>query len=34
MHKGKIVEEGISEDIYNHPKNPYTLQLLQSVPKY
>jgi peptide/nickel transport system ATP-binding protein len=32
MHKGKIVEEGISENIYNNPQNPYTRELLQSVP--
>jgi peptide/nickel transport system ATP-binding protein len=32
MHKGKIVEEGISEDIYNAPQHAYTRQLLESVP--
>jgi peptide/nickel transport system ATP-binding protein len=32
MNKGKIVEEGISEDIYKNPQNAYTRQLLESVP--
>jgi peptide/nickel transport system ATP-binding protein len=34
MHKGKIVEEGVSEDIYNNPQNTYTQQLLKSVPVF
>ncbi|HJW17232.1 MAG TPA: ABC transporter ATP-binding protein [Flavisolibacter sp.] len=34
MQKGKIVEEGNAEDIYNNPQNPYTRQLLQSVPHH
>jgi peptide/nickel transport system ATP-binding protein len=34
MHKAKIVEEGVSEAIYNNPQNAYTRQLLQSVPGF
>ena len=33
MHKGRIVEKGESEEIYRHPKNAYTRQLLDSVPE-
>ena len=33
MHKGRIVEKGKSEEIYRHPKNAYTRQLLDSVPE-
>jgi peptide/nickel transport system ATP-binding protein len=33
MQKGKIVESGNAEEIYNHPQSSYTKELLQSVPK-
>ena len=33
MYAGKIIEEGSSEEIYHNPKHPYTLGLLQSVPR-
>ncbi|MFC7395151.1 ABC transporter ATP-binding protein [Scopulibacillus cellulosilyticus] len=32
MYAGKIVEEGLVRDIFNHPKHPYTQGLLRSVP--
>lgn len=33
MYQGKIVESGTTEDIFEHPTNEYTKQLLASVPK-
>jgi oligopeptide/dipeptide ABC transporter ATP-binding protein len=33
MYAGKIIESGISRDIYQTPKHPYTLGLLRSVPR-
>ena len=33
MYLGKVVEIGISEDIYENPKHPYTKALLSSIPK-
>ena len=33
MNKGKIVEVGAADDIYNQPKDPYTLQLIDAIPK-
>ncbi|MCU0322702.1 MAG: ABC transporter ATP-binding protein [Chitinophagaceae bacterium] len=33
MQKGKIVEMGTANDIYYHPKTPYTQQLIASIPK-
>ncbi|HWL22816.1 MAG TPA: ATP-binding cassette domain-containing protein [Ureibacillus sp.] len=32
MYKGKIVELGPSDEIYNHPIHPYTISLLSAVP--
>ncbi len=32
MHKGKVVEEGITEQIFKHPENPYTKGLLACRP--
>jgi peptide/nickel transport system ATP-binding protein len=32
MNKGKIVEEGSADEIYYHPKNEYTKNLVASVP--
>nr|WP_312216906.1 ATP-binding cassette domain-containing protein [Clostridioides sp.] len=34
MNKGKIIEVGKSEDIYNNPKDEYTKKLLNSIPRY
>lgn len=33
MYAGRIIESGHSEDIFNHPRHPYTVGLLNSVPK-
>jgi oligopeptide/dipeptide ABC transporter ATP-binding protein len=33
MYSGRIVESGLSEDIFIHPRHPYTLGLLNCVPK-
>jgi peptide/nickel transport system ATP-binding protein len=32
MHKGKIVEQGIADEIYYHPRNEYTNNLIDSIP--
>ena len=32
MHKGKIVEQGAADDVYYHPKNEYTKNLIDSIP--
>lgn len=32
MHKGKIVEQGEANEIYFHPKNDYTKNLIASIP--
>jgi peptide/nickel transport system ATP-binding protein len=32
MYAGKVVEEGPAERIFNNPKHPYTLGLLESIP--
>ena len=33
MQRGKVVEEGTSEEICLNPRHPYTKQLLESVPR-
>jgi peptide/nickel transport system ATP-binding protein len=33
MNKGRIVESGLSDEVYLHPKSDYTRQLIASVPK-
>jgi len=33
MYSGRIIESGLSEDIFGHPRHPYTIGLLNSVPK-
>lgn len=33
MQKGKIVEQGAADKVYNHPENPYTQQLIAAIPK-
>ncbi|MGN6399427.1 MAG: ABC transporter ATP-binding protein [Flavisolibacter sp.] len=32
MNKGKIVESGNAEEVYNHPQNTYTQQLISAIP--
>ena len=32
MHKGKIVEHGTADEVYYHPKNEYTKNLIDSIP--
>jgi oligopeptide/dipeptide ABC transporter ATP-binding protein len=32
MYLGKVVEEGVAEDLYSHPRHPYTASLLSAVP--
>ena len=33
MNKGKIVEEGVSHELYLNPKTSYTQNLINSIPK-
>jgi ABC-type oligopeptide transport system ATPase subunit len=33
MYKGKAVEEGPTEELYNNPQHPYTKALLSAIPK-
>ena len=33
MYAGKVVESGISREVYHNPRHPYTLGLLHSVPR-
>ncbi|MHB8104427.1 MAG: ABC transporter ATP-binding protein [Dehalococcoidales bacterium] len=33
MYSGRIIESGLSDDIFEHPQHPYTIGLLHSVPK-
>ena len=33
MKQGKIVETGQAEEVYYHPQNPYTQQLIEAIPK-
>ncbi|MEM7365023.1 MAG: ABC transporter ATP-binding protein [Pseudomonadota bacterium] len=33
MYAGRIVESGTADDIYDHPKHPYTIGLMASVPQ-
>jgi peptide/nickel transport system ATP-binding protein len=30
MHQGRIIESGIAEDVYDHPKEDYTKTLIKS----
>lgn len=32
MYQGKIVEEGVPDDLFEHPQHPYTRKLLNAVP--
>ena len=33
MYQGKIVEQGDTEEIFNHPKETYTQNLIKAIPK-
>ena len=33
MYAGRIVEQGTARELYAHPRHPYTLGLLRSVPR-
>jgi peptide/nickel transport system ATP-binding protein len=33
MQKGKIVEQGWADDVYNRPVEAYTRQLISAIPK-
>lgn len=33
MQRGKIVEEGAMEQVFNHPRHPYTTQLISAFPR-
>jgi oligopeptide transport system ATP-binding protein len=33
MYGGRVVEEGPTEDVFGHPRHPYTWSLLQSIPR-
>ncbi len=33
MYAGRVVEEGATKDIFAHPRHPYTIGLLRSVPR-
>ena len=33
MYAGKIVEEGVVDELFHHPKHPYTKMLLQTIPR-
>jgi peptide/nickel transport system ATP-binding protein len=32
MHKGKIIERGLADEVYNNPKQSYTQQLIAAIP--
>lgn len=32
MHRGEIIEEGRSEDVFSRPKHPYTAALIAAIP--
>jgi peptide/nickel transport system ATP-binding protein len=34
MYAGEIIEYGTVDDIFNHPKHPYTLGLFNSIPNF
>ena len=34
MYAGKIVEEGIAQEVFDSPKHPYTVGLLRSLPRH
>jgi peptide/nickel transport system ATP-binding protein len=33
MHRGKVVETGVTEQICDHPNHPYTQALLSAIPR-
>jgi peptide/nickel transport system ATP-binding protein len=32
LHEGRIVESGVTKDVLQHPKDPYTVELLDAIP--
>ena len=34
MQKGRVVEEGSTEELFTHPQTEYTKELLDSIPKF
>jgi ABC-type glutathione transport system ATPase component len=32
LHEGRIVESGVTKDVLQHPKDPYTVELLNAIP--
>ena len=32
MHRGRVVEEGTADEVFDAPRDPYTQALLQAVP--
>ena len=34
MYAGKIVEEGVANEVFDHPKHPYTVGLLRALPRH
>ncbi len=33
MQRGRIVEQGAMEEVFLHPKHPYTIELLDAIPR-
>jgi peptide/nickel transport system ATP-binding protein len=33
MHRGRVVEKGPTDETLDHPRDPYTVKLLESVPR-
>jgi ABC-type dipeptide/oligopeptide/nickel transport system ATPase component len=33
MQRGVLVEEGLTQDVYAHPKHPYTQDLIAAIPR-
>ena len=32
LHEGRVVESGVTKDVLQHPKDEYTVQLLDAIP--
>ena len=33
LHQGKVVEAGPVDSVLDHPQDPYTIRLIESVPR-
>ena len=33
MQRGKIVEEGPMEEVFTNPRDPYTIELINAIPR-